>query len=195
MMWLDVPFETPVHSMKRPVKTMDEPERIRQMKKWRRREKFLPSEYLIGYGVPAFLVTAVLSVNSGGLWPVYALLGIVVLPECAILFLLWKIHLYRRDMWTKLFRIKPELVVSSLNSCLYNGKVSRKRLSQYAGLPGFPLSYCEIFELEHGKVFIRVRGSMGRGSGVERGPVTDDARSFVEEMKGLVDECLHEFAG
>ena len=158
--------------------------------KWQKLEEFRVSEYLIGYVVPAALVTVALFHDSDGEIFALAFVLVVLVPLCVLVALLRRIHNYRKGMWMRMYRMKPEAVVRALNSGLYRRNMTYQRLSQYAGLPNFPLSYHEIFELIHTTTFIRVRSMLAVGSMVEVGPENSENSAYVRELKDIVNDLL-----
>jgi len=158
--------------------------------KWQKLVFFRVSEYLVGYVVPAALVTVALFHNSDGEIFVLAFVLVVLVPSCVLVALLRRIHNYRKGMWMRMYRMKPGSVVRALNSGLYRRNMSYQRLSQYAGLPNFPLSYREIFELIHTSTFIRIRSMLVVGSMVEVGPEDNENSAYVRELRDIVNDVL-----
>ena len=140
--------------------------------------------------VPAALVTVAVFHNSSGEVFALAFVLVVLVPLLVLFALLRRVHNYRKGMWMRMYRMKPENIIKALNSGLYKRNMSYQRLSQYAGLPTVPLRYCEIFELIHAATFIRVKSMLAVGSVVEVGPEDSENSAYIRELKNIVNEFL-----
>jgi len=99
----------------------------------------------------------------------FLLLYIIVLPPCSLY--IGALYKIRKDKWVKLFEIGNDEIIGIIAHILEENNLPFRRLSENEKLPGFPISFAEIFEIDNGRINIGVQRVKSSYSAVDIGPI------------------------
>lgn len=166
---------------------------IERLGEWHRKDKFLGRNLVIFLGFAAFFLplSVWLAVSSGSL-PFLAVFLSMSLIFILLLFFLWRIAEEQRGMWRRLAPMGKDEAQLVIEDVLRREDTPYRRLGQAGPLPKSLLGFVEGFELDGGRLTIKIRAAGPDACGLIMGPGVDQNRETILRLINDLDRGIHE---